>query len=109
MDDKPIEHEVLRSANVYFITYIVIFTISVLLISLDGKDFTTNFTAVAATFNNIGPGLSQVGPTANFGHYSYFSKIVLCFGMLAGRLELFPLLLLFHPGLWKDVVRKTLH
>lgn len=105
MDGKPIEHEVLRSANVYFITYIVIFTVSVLLISLDGKDFTTNFTAVAATFNNIGPGLSQVGPVANFGHFSYFSKLVLCFGMLAGRLELFPLLLLFHPGLWKEAVK----
>ena len=101
MDEKPIEHEVVRSANVYFITYLVIFSVSLLLISFDGKDFTTNFTAVASTFNNIGPGLEGVGPMANFGHYSSFSKLVLCFDMLAGRLELFPLLMLFIPELWK--------
>ena len=105
MDGKPIDHDVIRSANAYFITYIVIFTVSVLLISLDGKDFTTTFTAVAGTFNNIGPGLSAVGPTANFSHFSGFSKLVLCFGMLAGRLELFPLLLLFHPEIWKDALK----
>ena len=62
---------------------------------------TTNFTAVAATFNNIGPGLEGVGPTANFGIYSGFSKLVLTFDMLAGRLELFPMLLLFTPETWK--------
>lgn len=105
MDEHPIEHEVVRSANVYFITYIVIFALSLILISFDNKDFTTNFTAVTATFNNIGPGLKDVGPTANFSHYSSFSKLVLCFNMLAGRLELFPLLMLFIPELWRDTVR----
>ena len=60
----------------------------------------TNFTAVAATINNIGPGLELVGPTANFGHFTDFSKYVLMFDMLAGRLELFPLLLLFCPSVW---------
>ncbi|MBR5577751.1 MAG: TrkH family potassium uptake protein [Lachnospiraceae bacterium] len=105
MDEKPIEHEVVRSANVYFITYIIIFAFSLLLLSFENKDFTTNFTAVAATFNNIGPGLEGVGPMSNFGHYNYFSKLVLSFDMLAGRLELFPLLMLFIPELWKDTVK----
>lgn len=102
VDGNPLEHEVLRSANVYFITYILLFCASVFLISLEGNDPVTNFTAVAATFNNIGPGLAKVGPTANFGFLSPLSKYVLMFDMLAGRLELFPLLILFHPSLWKD-------
>ena len=63
----------------------------------------TNFTAVTATINNIGPGLELVGPTKNFGFFSVFSKYVLMFDMLAGRLELFPLLILFHPAVWKDM------
>lgn len=101
VDSKPINHETLRSINVFMAAYIILFASSVLLISLDGHDFTTNFTAVAATFNNIGPGLAAVGPTANFSIYSGFSKLVLTFDMLAGRLELFPLLLLFAPETWK--------
>ena len=101
VDGKPINHETLRSINVFMAAYIILFASSVLLISLDGHDFTTNFTAVAATFNNIGPGLAAVGPTANFSIYSGFSKLVLTFDMLAGRLELFPLLLLFAPETWK--------
>ncbi len=102
LDGKPVDHEVVRSINVYCFTFAVIFCASVLLISLEGYDFTTNFTAVAATFNNIGPGLELVGPASNFGFFSDFSKWVLTFDMLAGRLELFPLLILFHPGMWKD-------
>ena len=74
---------------------------AILLISIDNFDFTTNFTAVAATLNNIGPGLAAVGPTQNFGIYSGFSKLVLIFDMLAGRLEIFPLLLLFVRDTWK--------
>ena len=103
MDDKPIEHEVVRATNVYFCSYMIIFAFSVLLISLENYDLTTNFTAVAATFNNIGPGLELVGPAANFSFLNAFSKCILIFDMLAGRLELFPLLILFHPGLWKEV------
>ena len=103
IDGSPLEHDVLRSINVYLITYIVIFLISVFLITLEGYDLVTDFTAVAATYNNIGPGLAMVGPTKNFGFFNDFSKIVLIFDMLAGRLELFPLLILFHPGLWKEV------
>ena len=96
-EGKPIEHTVLRSINTYLITYMLIFAGSILLISLNEFDPTTNFTAVAATLNNIGPGLEKVGPTCNFGIFSPFSKYVLMFDMLAGRLELFPMLLLFSP------------
>lgn len=102
-DGKPIEHEVMRSTNVYFITFIIIFAGSVLAISFEGWDLTTNFTAVAATINNIGPGLELVGPSRNFAFFAPFSKYVLIFDMLAGRLELFPLLILFHPVVWKDM------
>jgi len=105
MDDKPIEHDVIRSVNVYFMTFIIIFTASLLLVSLEGHDLTTNFTAVAATINNIGPGLEMVGPTCNFGFFSVFTKYVLMFDMLAGRLELFPLLILFTPRIWKEVLK----
>ena len=104
MDGKPVEHEVVRAVNVYFITFIILFTASVLLISFEGKDMTSNFTAVAATINNIGPGLELVGPTKNFSVYGTFSKYVLMFDMLAGRLELFPLLLLFYPPAWKELL-----
>ncbi|MBQ4578963.1 MAG: TrkH family potassium uptake protein [Clostridia bacterium] len=102
MDGKPIEHEVVRSTNVYFMTYLVVFVICLFLISFEGMDLESSFTAVAATFNNIGPGLGAVGPTCNFGGLTVFSKWVLSFAMLAGRLELFPMLMLFHPTLWKD-------
>lgn len=101
-EGKMVEHDVIRSVNVYFITFIMLFSLSVLLVSFDGKDLTTTFTAVAATINNIGPGLAQVGPTCNFGHFTNFSKWVMIFDMLAGRLELFPLLILFHPAIWKE-------
>lgn len=104
---KPVEHDVVRSINVYFITFVLILVTSVFLISIEGRDFTTNFTAVLTTLNNMGPGLSQVGPACNFGILTGFSKWVLMFDMLAGRLELFPLLILFHPGLWKGVLTQN--
>lgn len=99
-EGKTIEHTVLRSINTYLIAYSLIFVSSVLLISLNGFDPATNFTAVAATLNNIGPGLSEVGPTCNFSSFGAGSKFVLMFNMLAGRLELFPMLLLFSPRTW---------
>ncbi len=102
-EGKPVEHEVVRSINVYFITFMIVFSASVLAISFEEKDLVTNFTAVAATINNIGPGLELVGPTQNFGLFHPVSKFVLMFDMLAGRLELFPLLILFHPAVWKDL------
>lgn len=100
-EGKVVEHETLRATNVYFATFMFMFVGSILLISLEGYDMVTNFTAVTATINNIGPGLNLVGPTQNFGFFSDFSKLVLSFDMLAGRLELFPLLLLFCPSVWK--------
>lgn len=97
-----VEHEVMRSINIFLITYMMILSFSTLLIALDGYDLITDFTAVAATLNNIGPGLELVGPTSNFGMFSDFSKVVLMFDMLAGRLELFPMLVLISPITWRD-------
>lgn len=106
MDGKPIEHDVVRSINVYFITFILLFCVSMFLVSFEGHDLTTNFTAVLATINNIGPGLNMVGPAENFGFFKPFTKYVLMFDMLAGRLELFPLLILLHPALWKQALKR---
>lgn len=104
VDKKPVEHEVVRSVNVYFITFFLVFFISMFAISFDNNDFTTNFTAITTTLNNIGPGLNKVGPSQNFSFFSPFAKCVLMFDMIAGRLELFPLLILFHPAIWKDLL-----
>lgn len=101
MDGKAIEHQVMRATNVYLAIYFFIILGSTLLVSVDNFDFTTNFTAVVSALNNIGPGLAGVGPTRNFGAFSVFSKFVLMFDMLAGRLELYPLLVLFMPSLWR--------
>ena len=101
MSDRVIEHETLRAINVFIMAYVGIFTLSLLTISIDNFDFTTNFTAVAATINNIGPGLAGVGPMSNFSEYSILSKLILTFDMLAGRLEIFPLLMVFSPYTWK--------
>ena len=101
-EDKDVETETLRAILVYFVAVVFIFTASVLLVSLDNMDQVTNITAVAATFNNIGPGLNAVGPTCNFSGFSGLSKYVMIFDMLAGRLEIFPLLMLFYPPLWKE-------
>lgn len=101
MNGRLVAHETVRAVNVFMASYLVIFAISVLLISLDNFDFTTNFTAVAATINNIGPGLGAVGPTGNFSGYSTFSTLILTFDMLIGRLEIFPILVLFSPFTWK--------
>lgn len=101
LDQHSVPHEVMRSTNVFLAVYCMIFFASLLLISVDNFDLTTNFTAVAATLNNIGPGLGGVGPTQNFSQFSTFSKYILMFDMLAGRLELFPMLILFFPSCWK--------
>ncbi|MCQ2430823.1 MAG: TrkH family potassium uptake protein [Clostridia bacterium] len=98
---RPIDHEVIRSVNAYMIAYLLVFTLSVILLSIDKHDLVTNFTAVTATINNIGPGLSMVGPTCNFGFFSIPCKLILIFDMLAGRLELFPMLVLLAPTTWK--------
>ena len=107
MDGKSVEHDVVRSVNVYFFTFIVVFVASVFILSFENFDLTTNFTAVASCINDVGPGLSMVGPTHNFSCFNTLSKFALMFDMLAGRLELFPLLILFHPLAWKDFFKKT--
>lgn len=101
IDKRPVEHEVVRSVNSYVVCYIVIFTASLLIVSFDNYDFITNFTAVSACLNNIGPGLELVGPSENFAFLASPTKAVLIFDMLAGRLELFPILMLFSPATWK--------
>lgn len=101
MDKKSVSHETLRSTNIFLSVYLLIFCGSILILSLDNFDMTTNFTAIAATLNNIGPGLEIVGPMGNFSSFSYLSKLVMIFDMLAGRLEIFPLMLLFFKGTWK--------
>lgn len=108
IDDKPLEDEAIHSVMTYLATYVFIFVASLLLISIDQSifnpaenTFVTNFTAVTCTFNNIGPGLEFVGPTQNFADFSPISKMILSFDMLAGRLELFPMLILFTPSTWR--------
>lgn len=101
MDGRTIPHEVVRSINVFMVAYVLVFSLSILLVGFDNHDLITNFTAVAATLNNIGPGLELVGPSQNFSIFSNGAKLVLIFDMLAGRLELFPLLLLFRRETWE--------
>ncbi len=101
MDGRKVKDETVSGVKVYLVSYVLVLIVSMLIISLDGFDFETNFTAVMATLNNIGPGLSVVGPAGNFDGFSIVSKYVLTFDMLAGRLELYPMLLLFAPGTWR--------
>ena len=101
MDGRKVKDATVSGVMVYLVSYVLVLLVSLLVISIDGFDFTTNFTAVMATLNNIGPGLSIVGPAGNFDGFSTISKYVLSFDMLAGRLELYPMLLLFAPGTWR--------
>ena len=101
VDKKPVGQAVVQATFSYFACFLFVFAASVVLLAVDGYDFTTNFTAVAATINNVGPGLSGVGPTCNYAIFSPLSKLVMIFDMLVGRLELFPMLILFMPSTWK--------
>ena len=101
MDGKSIDHNIMRNTSVYLVVYLSIFLLSFMVVSIEGLDVETSFTSVAATLNNTGPGLGLVGPVGNYAPMSLLSKIVLMFDMLAGRLELFPVLLLFVPRVWK--------
>ncbi|GFI62052.1 Trk system potassium uptake protein TrkH [Clostridiales bacterium] len=105
MEGPTLEDSILVNVLVFLLAYALIAFISVILISIDGYDFETTITAVLATIGNIGPGFSLVGPMGNFSMFSPFSKLVLSFCMLAGRLEIFPMLVLFSPRVWS---RKTL-
>ena len=97
---KPVEEKVLSNTNAYLAAYVIIIVVSTLLISLDGFDFETNLSAVLACFNNIGPGMAAVGATCNYSAYSVFSKLILSVNMLAGRLEIFPILVLLSRSTW---------
>ena len=106
VDGKMVNHETVRSVNAYLVAYILIFLVSLLIISFDpmiaNGDLMTAFTSVAATINNIGPGVGAVvGPAGNFGDFTIFSKLVYIFDMIAGRLEIFPMLVLFSPRTWR--------
>ena len=101
MDGKAADEIVLRNTGVYIFIYFVIFTVSVLIVSLDGFDWLTTFTSVAATYNNIGPGFGVVGTMGNFSSLSDLSKWVLSLDMLIGRLEIFPIMLLFVKNTWR--------
>ncbi len=101
LDGKPVDNQTVYNALTYFTFYILIMLLMALIISIDGFDFTTNFTAAASCLSNVGPGLSLIGPLGSFAIFSPLSKIVLMIGMLLGRLEIFPLLLLFVPFTWR--------
>ncbi len=100
-DGKTVEHEVIRGATAYIIVYGMLYVTSMLVLTvIEECDLVTGFTAIAATINNIGPGLGEVGPYGGFGGFSAVTKLVLSFDMLAGRLEIFPMIMLFAPSTW---------
>lgn len=101
INGKKIGADTLRGVYIYLLSYIAIMVGSILLVALDNFDFGSTVTAVITTLNNIGPGIGMVGPTGNFSEFSVFSKLVFCFDMLAGRLEIFPFLMLFSSIKWK--------
>ena len=95
VNGKKMSSEIVKNVYIYLLSYVVIIVASVLLISIDNMDFATTFSSVIATVNNIGPGIEAVGPMGSFADFSPFSKLVFCLDMLAGRLEIFPFLMLF--------------
>lgn len=101
VNGKKVGKDTMRGVYIYFICYVFILISSVLLVSLNNFDFATSFSAVLTTLNNVGPGIGGVGPVENFAAFSGLSKLVFCFDMLVGRLEIFPYLLLLSPGLWR--------
>ena len=101
MDGKSVDHQVTRNTSVFLVVYLAVFVGSFLLISIEGRDMVTSFTSVSATLNNTGPGLNAVGPVGNYADFTVLSKLVFIFDMIAGRLELFPILILLTPSAWK--------
>ncbi len=101
LNEKKVSKDTVHHVYIYFICYVLVLMVSVLLVSINNFDFMTTFSAVISTLNNVGPGFVQVGPMENFNNFSWLSKIVLCFDMLVGRLEIFPYLLLVSPDLWR--------
>jgi trk/ktr system potassium uptake protein len=103
----PVNSNIIQSIHIYLTVYLFILLASTLLISVDGYDFETTLSSIVTCLNNIGPGFNIAGPAGNFDGFSNFSKIILSFNMLAGRLEIFPMLMLFVPSLWKK--RKSIN
>ena len=101
INGKKVGRDTMHGVYIYFICYILIMMLSVLLVSINNYDFTTTFSSVLTTLNNVGPGLAQVGPIENISGFSTLSKSVFCLDMLIGRLEIFPYLLLLSPDLWR--------
>lgn len=101
MDGEPLDEDTCHSVSAFLLVYALLFVLLLLLLALEGLDFTTTFSAVASCFNNIGPGLELVGPMSNYTCFSSFGKVLLSFAMLFGRLELYPMLLLFIPAAWR--------
>ena len=101
MDGKSVDHQVTRNTSVFLVVYLAVFVGSFLLVSIEGRDMVTSFTSVSATLNNTGPGLNDVGPVGNYADFTVLSKLVFVFDMIAGRLELFPILILLTPSAWK--------
>ena len=108
MDGKTVDEEAIRGINVYFTAYILLIILSTLLVCIDGTDLISGFSSVLGTFNNIGPGLGKYGPACNFGDASIFSKYVYIFDMLAGRLEIFPVLILLYPPSWRGLLKRRI-
>ena len=106
IDGKTVDSDIVHSVALYFFIYLIIFAASMFIVSLEGHDLVTVFSSVAATFNNIGPGLSLVGPTQNYSFFSGVSKWVFIFDMLAGRLELMPLIVFLAPTTYKGIIKK---
>lgn len=100
VDRRTVDEPVVKSVSVFFATYMIVMIVSMIIVSLDGKDLVTTSTSVIACMGNIGPGLGGVGPYGGFADFSILSKLMLCFDMLAGRLELIPMLMLFSPYAW---------
>ena len=100
-EGKPLADQTVRSVHVFITVYLMVFTVSFLLLCLEGFDLITTFSALAACINNVGPGLEVVGPMGNFSGFSPWGKLLLSFNMLVGRLEIFPMLLLFAPSIWR--------
>ena len=100
LDRRTVDEQVIKSTSVFFATFMIITAVSIMIVSLDGRDLITTSTAVISSMGNIGPGFGAVGPYGNFADFSVLSKLVLCFDMLAGRLELIPMLMIFSPYAW---------
>ena len=101
MDGATVPEETVKSSVNYIALYIAVLIVSVLIVSVDGFSFETNFSGVMACLNNIGPGFDTVGPAGNYADYSIFSKIILSLDMLFGRLEIMPMIILLSPATWR--------